>query len=1309
MAAALAASTLALLPGCFESPDCGVCDKDNLVLTSISGPNYTGDLVHLVSPTCEGRGCPAPFDDAKYFLDDIGPCLESDAAESYRNTFLREGEAQTQSEDPPDRGMREYCKITPLVVSSGLQFIFNNLLEPTTIELVRARPDNPNLLEVYDWKTRILSVRGPGTRYSGDWRRDATTDVARVTRLVNLTCVGNTPGYDDTSDDDPATNPCNAFDVVDDQLRPRKMTPAGEDQTFTAPRGRWDDRALGEANELDCDDPQDGADTCCSQCDFALTSQVAKYGLAESADTDEPMDAIRDRLARPGLGAIECDSDGDRLLECAGFRPWTSRRDETLPLSWPGDADATECAEQAEKEACRAIEGCTWDSGACQKVGRGITWADHLRELHPADRPAGAERANAACTSTAECRDPGQRALPGTECIGTNADDEPCAVDAGDPACTQGRCLAEWFVACRADTATTGAQGYCVDVRHDANAAPGCTVAQQPCKEGLGTCTSTDHDERISSCDADGNGQLTAAECCEGGEACDPTYAPNADPLALYERAATLQGRTRDCRCSDLEEEGCTAYGDPDSPDYNVIEQTCSDDEDEHDYAVNFVTRLGGVIYELSLKGIQWRPADLGGTPRAAIEACAEQRGLIDPRNVDDGWRAHDAEGIAIESYEDFDRGMCSGQVYTVEFATDTSDDAHQEVLVDKAGNTLRNKSTYTFETPEFHVVPDSGFPSDALRIGACDEFTLQFSNKYDLSPENLAKVEIRDDDGTTIAGGPGCSPTAGDGVPCLLVNVAEQAAGRFGVRIDPIVYGPVLVEGTTYELFVPGVQDISEAMDDEAVYRGAFWDVCGMPLVLPYGGRTGYDFTIDPASCRDDADGDGIQRSCDNADDVPNPDQSDLDGDGFGDAADPCPTLATAGPETGDTDRDGVGNACDSCALAAERYNENAIEAGLPPEYFARNIPSQTDADSDGIGDVCDNCPSIANCGAFGPETPYQLGADRPTDESECQTDIDDDLVGDACDGKTTEGAAGPVGFGDLDDFDQDGLVNQADRCPRQPVGEAIACNDVTPCADGSACTFAAVEDTTGICNHLDSDADGVGDVCDTCPYAENGLQRFDGTSQEDDEDGDFIGADCELDLSCATEHGPRPFAFYEVAVGGQCCVTALREDEGAIVVVATGLPLLDPDGLPVRRDCDDEGGSCRALPTRIAALPGMLEPPTGCLEALEAAGITDPSETPQLDASDVDGQTELLWQRACSLPPSDLDFDGIGDACDLCVFGFDPDNAPYTDEQGKLWPHDGAVCSGAYADACEGEDDDGAESDDDAGASSDGGDSSG
>jgi hypothetical protein len=93
-----------------------------------------------------------------------------------------------------------------------------------------------------------------------------------------------------------------------------------------------------------------------------------------------------------------------------------------------------------------------------------------------------------------------------------------------------------------------------------------------------------------------------------------------------------------------------------------------------------------------------------------------------------------------------------------------------------------------------------------------------------------------------------------------------------------------------------------------------------------------------------------------DNCPSTYNPDQMDLDSDGFGDVCDNCVSISNSGQEN--MDSDAYGDACDNCP---DIYN-----------------PQQTDTDDDGVGDVCDNCPTVAN---------------------NSQTDSDGNGIGDACD----------------------------------------------------------------------------------------------------------------------------------------------------------------------------------------------------------------------------------------------------------------------------------------------------------------------
>jgi hypothetical protein len=624
-------------------------------------------------------------------------------------------------------------------------------------------------------------------------------------------------------------------------------------------------------------------------------------------------------------------------------------------------------------------------------------------------------------------------------------------------------------------------------------------------------------------------------------------------------------------------------------------------------------------------------------------------------------------------------------------------------------GNTLDGKLEYTIDTPQYHVVPGSGFPTDNQRIGGCDKFTIRFSNKYDMSPENVAKIQIYriTEDGQYLdrEGGPcngtgPCVPVAGGQLcaetieemdatglpPCLRVDIENQGIGELNVQVDPAEFGPVLKTGSRYRLYVHGLQSIEE-MSDPALYAAAFWDACGMPLIIGGASDFLYDFSIDPPKCKEDEDQDTVSQSCDNADKFFNPEQGDIDRDSVGDVIDLCPTVPTSTANSADSDRDGVGNECDTCRQTVKQYNE---EDALPPGIMrVRNIPHQQDTDGDGIGDVCDNCVTVANCESYGPGNRWQLGDPIAFDDRNiCQTDNDRDMVGDRCAPSGPNDfdpavAAGPIGILDDDDFDQDGLSNRDDGCPRQPLPERIECVTDDDCPATSRCS-----PNWGICNHADQDGDEIGDICDSCVADPNSMQNVDGLAQEQDDDGDFVGLECETHSGCANRADPRPFSFYAVSVGGSCCTTALATDPmtGDVVNARTGIPLLDPDRVPIRRECsqaeqDADPPICRALTSSVVARPGVIELPSGCEEALtDVFDNADPANNVLLTPDDFDGDLQALWDTMCFLPQRDQDYDGLGDSCDLCPFDFDPENKPFVDANGKLWSKDGFFCHGDY-----------------------------
>lgn len=1306
------------LTGCVDDPDCGICDPENLVLESISGNNYENSKVHLLSDgVSEGR----------YFIETIGPCEETEEALA------------------SPRGAEEYCKISPLLVSGdqGLEFVFNNLLEPTSLELVRKQPGNPNLFEVYDWKTKVLEVEGPITRFNGDYANGTGETRDKVLRSVNLSCIDNLAemgeDFDHTVLDD---NPdiCEDLFTADGAVVPLKMDVDGTTKAF---RGRTDWRSNS------CDTPSEGPDTCCTVCDYELSVNIAKYGLNDGGNRRTP------------TNALGCNPDGDKYQECANFEAFVDRDAEEAytpyRYDWNGETLVT-------------------------RVPR----FDRGRETHPDQRPDDF-RGSIPCASNSDCAGPG---LEGLECIGRDGNGNACDPDADG--CEDPKCEAEWFVSCEPtpDPEDDTTNGYCVDSRFRDFGAGACyrtTEEVERCVEG--ECETFPAGSRLQICDANDNGGMTPEECCQeglGGDTfCDPLFQTNVEPIARFDRNSQLPEQTRSCYCGDPGgqnelcaeqiEEFCTApHGSLELPDGR---------SNEGEYITRFVTNFGGVIYDPAIKGFEYRPADLGNQDRALAETCAEARGNIGGLSYEDGWRHLDGSG-RVETTEDFDRALCSGSQYTVKFNTDGG-----EMIRDKVGNDLVGKSEYTFETPEFHVVPGSGFPTDNLRIGACDDFAISFSNKYDLSDENTRKIELWqlafngnvegcdvDDPGDNfraecwtrgegtkyeafkIAGGLDCVETleevTEDDVPCLVTDVSEAfSTGKLGVFVDQVTFGKRLFErddddqfgretSGRYRLVAPGLRNgnnyyasLEEAAEDLSgdelrdVYQAAFHDACGMPLITDAGYSSDfdssnpvrdfhYDFSIDEPKCSEDEDGDNVELSCDNGKKTFNPDQQDADRDGIGDVEDLCVTVVDiSGNNLADADRDGVGNDCDLCFKQLSSYNGLADDLAIDAYMWVFNSPIQSDFDQDGVGDQCDNCVAEPNCEGYGPGTPYELGDPIDTDNDiTCQTDDNADMIGDACAGDEADTADGPVGLGAMDDFDQDGINNLNDFCPRQPVSGTV-CADSDECGADEAC-YIPDGDATGVCNHADADGDSVGNVCDTCPFSANMDQILPGGLDADDEDGDFVGNACETNSQCFNRPDPRPYSFHEVAVDGQCCVTTYPGDgeyfdkeDGTLgcrcANELAGATCCDPDGLPIRVECDNEplpedvdpqlGTQCRGLPNAVKELPGVVELPPGCEQALADAGISE-EENPRQSLADFGGDLNAMWDNMCFLPPRDQDFDGVGDACDFCTYAYDPFNELYVDTNGKVWPGNfgGKFCSGVYdiENVCS-EDDPGGETD--------------
>ncbi len=229
------------------------------------------------------------------------------------------------------------------------------------------------------------------------------------------------------------------------------------------------------------------------------------------------------------------------------------------------------------------------------------------------------------------------------------------------------------------------------------------------------------------------------------------------------------------------------------------------------------------------------------------------------------------------------------------------------------------------------------------------------------------------------------------------------------------------------------GVGDLCDTDDD----NDGIPDVTDNCPFISNPGQENNDFDAMGDVCDDDDDNDSIPDSTDNCQFISNTGQANSDTDDYGDACDNC--ILISNPLQEDTDNDGIGDSCDNCI---EFYN-----------------PGQFDNDGDNVGDTCDNCPNNYN--------PTQADNDADNIGNICdncidnynpgQENFDGDTYGDACDEDDDDDTI-------LDDGDTSGVIGD-NPCTG---GETADCDD--------NCQFAY--------NPLqeDTDADGVGDVCDLC-----------------------------------------------------------------------------------------------------------------------------------------------------------------------------------------------------------------------------------
>ena len=240
-------------------------------------------------------------------------------------------------------------------------------------------------------------------------------------------------------------------------------------------------------------------------------------------------------------------------------------------------------------------------------------------------------------------------------------------------------------------------------------------------------------------------------------------------------------------------------------------------------------------------------------------------------------------------------------------------------------------------------------------------------------------------------------------------------------------------------------------------------------------------DLRFPGGSACSDNDDDGVCNVDDNCVDVSNVDQSNTDGDAFGDACDVCP-----GDAMNDEDGDGVCGDVDPCPLDPNPACGITCEPGF-------ELVGTVCVDIDECAQGSDDCHADATCTNTVGSFTCACDAGYTGDGVTC-TDIDECSLGtDSCDVNATC---------------ENNLGSYTCACNTGYTGDGFTCEPSSACPTGD-------DDDDGVCNDVDNcpltsnpdqedyNNNGEGDLCDDCPFG------YSHTDPDADYDGDGV-LDC-------------------------------------------------------------------------------------------------------------------------------------------------------------------------------------------------------